>query len=374
MTGTSVAIIGAGIGGVAAALALNQRGIDVRLFEQADAFGRVGAAINVTPNAVQVLDGLGIGEDVRDVAARPNSRINRNLVSGEVISTLPLGSSAEERFGAPLLSLHRADLLEILERQLHQGQVNFGKRLTGLDCDGDEVEMVFADGGSERCDILVACDGVHSVARELIFPEQTSPSFTGIVAFRSLFPKRSNMEFDTENFTKWWGPNRETELVTFPSSRDEMFVFATLPQEQWTLESWTFEGDPQELYEGFTEFHPEARNVVAQCSQVLKTALLDREPLPRWTSGRVALLGDACHPMTPFMAQGAAMALEDAAVLARCLEAAEDAPAGLAAYETLRKGRASRIQINSHNNEWQGRQVDADWVYGHNVWNSPLAG
>ncbi|RZJ02192.1 MAG: salicylate hydroxylase, partial [Rubrivivax sp.] len=176
-------------------------------------------------------------------------------------------------------------------------------------------------------------------------------------------------------FTKWWGPNPHSQIVTFPLNRGrDIFIFATTPQDTWHLESWTTQGSVQELREQYADFHPDARALLEACDEVLKTALYERDPMPAWTDGRMTLLGDAAHPMLPFMAQGAGMAIEDAVVLARHLEGVDAAglPAALTRYQDARRERTSRIQLGSRGNQWLREGGNADWVYGYDAWAVPL--
>lgn len=369
-----IGVVGGGVGGMVAAIALGRLGRDVVVFEQASRLGRVGADINLTPNAVVALDGLGVGEGLRRTAARPSHRISRTWDTGEETSRLEMGNAAEERYGSPQLTIHRADLLDALVPALPDGVLRLGCTLSALREDGDRTVLEFTDGSSAAVDVLVGADGIHSVVREAMFgPEQ--PEFTGVVAYRAVVPAA---RLDLPNlgaFTKWWGPDPATQIVTFPLNRGEdVFVFATRPQDSWREESWTSPGDVEELRRAYAGFHPEARALLDACDSVLKSALYVRDPLPRWSVGRRTLLGDACHPMMPFMAQGAGMAIEDAVVLARSLAAHEpgDEAAALQVYEASRRSRTADVQIGSRGNDWLRTAGNADWVYGYDAWTVPL--
>lgn len=212
--------------------------------------------------------------------------------------------------------------------------------------------------------------------RTALFGEE-QPRFTGVVSFRSVVPtERVQHVPEIEAFTKWWGPTPQSQIVTFPLNQGrETFVFATTGQESWTEESWTSEGDVNELRGFYKDFHPDARALLDACDSTLKSALYERDPLPRWSVGTVTLLGDACHPMLPFMAQGAGMAIEDAVVLGRALAGAgnrADAERALRAYEQARLERTAQIQIGSRGNQWMKTQGNADWVYGYDAWNVEL--
>lgn len=383
---SNIAIVGGGIGGLCAAIALTQRGQDVRVFEQATRFGRVGADINLTPNAVRALDGLGVGEALRETAARPTHRISRMWDTGEETSRLEMAQAAEDRYGSPQLTMHRADLLTALEAALPEGVLELGRRLSALESTAESATLRFTDGdvesaagAAESAGLVVGADGIHSVVRTAMLGQE-HPDFTGVVAYRAVVPAD---RLDLPNlgaFTKWWGPNPETQIVTFPlNAGKDIFVFATTPQESWRDESWTAPGDVEELRASYREFHPEARALLDACDEVLKSALYVRDPLPSWSTANVTLLGDACHPMMPFMAQGAGMAIEDAVVLARSLTElrhglGHDTPGpALKAYEAARIDRTSRVQIGSRGNEWLKDSGNGDWVYGYDAWTTPLS-
>jgi len=375
-----IGIVGAGIGGLAAANALHQAGHDVVVFEQSKQFLRVGADINLTPNAVRALDGLGAGiaQAVRASAARPTHRISRTWDTGEETSRLAMGDEAERKYGAPQLTIHRADLLAALADAFPAERVRFGKRAQSIEAraDGGVAIRFTDDSEATQLDVLIGADGIHSVVRNAMFGAE-SPRFTGVVAFRAVVPTERVKDVpNIQAFTKWWGATPESQIVTFPLNQGrDTFIFATTAQDSWHEESWTTPGSVDELRGFYADFHPDARALLDACDSVLKTALYERDPLTAWSLGPMTLVGDACHPMMPFMAQGAGMAIEDGVVLARNL-AGVAAPAQVAAalhrYETMRMERASQIQVGSRGNNWLRSGGNADWVYGYDAWSVPL--
>lgn len=375
MTRLRIGVAGAGVGGMAVAIALQRQGHHVSLFERAAAFGRVGADVNLTPNAVHALDGLGVGEALRKTAARPRFRISRTWDSGEETSRLPMSDAAEQRYGAPQLTIHRADLLAALEERLAPGTIAFGVAVAGVDIADAGARLRFADGRDERFDVVIGADGIHSAIRHALFGAD-DPHFTGLVSYRSVFPReRAPGLPNLDSFTKWWGPAADRQIVTFPLSLgEEIFVFATTARQDWTEEGWTLPGDIGLLRAAYADFHPEARALLDACEEVTCSALHVRDPMPRWSAGPVTLLGDAAHPMVPFMAQGACMAVEDAVVLARALEAGGPAaiPAALRSYEAARLERTARVQRGSLANDWLKQGTNADWVYGYHAWEAAL--
>lgn len=375
MKSLKVAIVGAGVGGLTLAIALRRSNHDVTIFEQTARFARVGADVNLTPNAVHALNQLGVGGGLLKHAASPTHRISRSWDTGEETSRIELRAAAEKKYGAAQLTIHRADLLQALESAIPAECFRMHQKATGIRQDTDAAAVTFDKTHSDAFDVVVGADGIHSAVRSALFGDE-SPEFTGLVSYRGTFARDQVQNVpDLDAFTKWWGPDPSRQIVVFPlCAGQEIFVFATTPQDDWREESWTSPGDVEELRAAYADFHPKARALLDACSQVTKSALYVRDPLPNWSVGRVTLLGDAAHPMTPFMAQGACMAIEDAVVLARCLEgvgsgAVEDA---LLQYEEARKERTSKIQIASRGNEWLKKGGNADWVYGYDAWQVPL--
>ncbi len=381
MTALDIGIAGGGIGGLSAAIALRRSGHRITVYEQAPQWMRVGADVNLTPNVVRALDGLGggIGARIRREGAQPTYRISRDWDTGQETSRLGMGNVAQEQYGAPQVTIHRADLLAALAAELPNDCIQFGKRIRSLSQSETGVTLQFEDGSTATHDAVVGADGIHSRVRAALFGEE-SPRFTGVVSYRSVVPTERVRDVpEIEAFTKWWGPSPDVQIVTFPLNQGrETFVFATTGQPSWTEESWTTAGDVNELREVYRDFHPDARRLLDACDSVMKSALYEREPLPRWSVGRVTLLGDACHPMLPFMAQGAGMAIEDAVVLGRALEPLAheqrggNAPLRIAAalghYEAARRERTAKIQIGSRGNQWMRGPGNADWVYGYDAW------
>ncbi len=369
MAQLKIGICGGGVGGMAAAIALRKAGHEAEVYEQTANYQRVGADINLTPNAVRALDSLGVVPMLKETAARPTHRISRMWDTGEVTSKLEMSDAAEEKYGAPQLTVHRADLLNALRVQLPQEAIKLGHRAEAIDNIENKPRVRFTNGATDEFDVLVGADGIHSLTRMTLFgPDQ--PQFTGLVSYRSVVDRSKLSLPNLDAFTKWWGPTPDMQIVTFPLNRGrETFVFATTPQADWLHESWTMAGDVEELRRTYAAFHPEARALLDACESVTKSALYIRDPLPAWSVGRVTLLGDACHPMVPFMAQGACMAIEDSVVLGRVFDGVGESgiAAALKSYENTRKARTARVQIGSRGNEWLREGGNADWVYGYDA-------
>jgi len=371
----TIAIVGAGMGGLAAAGTLRLAGMNVQVYEQAPQFERIGAGIQMMPNSMKVLRRIGIEDRLRRISFQPYSHLNREWDTGEVIRELPM---PESLFGAPYLCMHRADLHDALASVVPDGIIHLNKKLVGLDQAGGQVTLTFADGTRAQADAVVGADGVHSVVRDIIIGPDT-PLHKGRIAYRAVFPSALMKDPDVagRSRTKWWGLDRHIVIYYITADRSQVYFVTSVPEPaEWlTRESWSAKGDVKELRREYEGFHPEVRAVLDACPDCHKWAILEREPLPRWSDERVVLLGDACHPMTPYMAQGAAISIEDAAILARCLEEVngEDVVGAFKRYEAHRKPRTSRIQAISSANTWmKGGDGDTSWLYGYDAWNVPL--
>jgi len=369
-----VAIVGAGMGGLATAAALRRVGIEVAVYEQAQQFARLGAGIQVGCNAMKVLRLLGLEARMRQQSFYPRSWNNRDWRTGEVKFDMIFGESAERKFGAPYLLAHRGDLHAALASAVPAQCINLGHKLVGLDETGDGVKLSFADGTTATADAVVGADGVHSVVRDILFGA-TPVNFTGRIAYRTTYPASLLGGETIGDCTKWWGEDRHIVIYYVKPDRSEVYLVTSQPEPEFRIESWSAKGDVKELRKAFAGFSREVERVLAACPDVHKWAIVDRDSIEHWAEGNVTLLGDACHPMTPYMAQGAAMAIEDAAVLSRCLDGVEREGVANAfrRFEATRRERTTRVQETSRRNTWLREKTDTDWVYTYDAWSIPLA-
>ena len=370
----TVAIVGAGMGGLATAAALRRVGIAVQVYEQAQQFARLGAGIQVGCNAMKVLRALGLEPRMRAQSFYPRSWNNRDWETGEVKFDMIFGESAEQKFGAPYLLAHRGDLHAALASAVPAECINLGHKLVGLDETGDGVKLTFANGATASADAVVGADGVHSVVRDILFGA-TAVNFTGRIAYRTTYPASLLGGEKIDDCTKWWGEDRHIVIYYVKPDRSEVYLVTSQPEPDFRIESWSAKGDVKELRKAFAGFSSEVQRVLAACPEVHKWAIVDRDSLERWAHGNVTLLGDACHPMTPYMAQGAAMAIEDAAVLSRCLDGVEreGVASAFRRFEATRRERTTRVQDTSRRNTWLREKTDTDWVYAYDAWSVPLA-
>jgi salicylate hydroxylase len=349
----SVAVIGGGLGGLAAALSLRQAGIEADVYEQAAAFSEVGAGIQIGPNASRILHRIVPAAALTARAVRPASVHQRRWDDGRTLQLAPLGDAVEAAFGAPYYHFHRADLLQALAGAFPPERVHFRHRLAAIRELGDRVVARFENGAEIAADVVVGADGIHSAARRLLFGSE-QPRFTGCIAYRGLVPAARLAALDLEVISNnWMGPGQHF-VHYFVAGGDLVNFVAVIERDSWTRESWTDRGDKADVLEAYAGWHPQVRTIIDAVDETFIWALFDRTPLPRWSIGRVTLLGDACHAMLPFMAQGAGQSIEDGATLAACLERLGPGavPAALRLYETLRLPRATRLQelsrLNKH--------------------------
>lgn len=350
---TQILIAGGGIGGLTAALECARQGFSVDVFEQAAEFSDVGAGIQLSPNPSRVLLNLGLGEALEAVAFVPEGTEFRHWRTGRHISHNPLGQTVQDKYGAPYYHIHRADLTNVLAAAAAAEPnitLHTDLRVTGFSQSSSGVTLE-TDCGSHQGTVLIGADGIHSTVRANLFGEQP-PTFTGNVAWRGLVPiERLPAGLIHPVAGVWWGPGKHF-VHYFVRDGELVNCVCVVEKEGWQVESWTERGDHSELKSDFSGWHETIQQLIDNMDPdaCFKWALFDRPPMPRWSEGQVTLLGDACHPTLPFMAQGAAMAIEDAAVLARCLKAGDNISESLFRYESLRKVRTAGIQRGSRRN------------------------
>jgi salicylate hydroxylase len=365
-------VVGAGIGGLTAALALRAAGLDVTVYEQADALREVGAGIQLAPNATRLLHRLGLADALRRVGVRPEAIEHKRWQDGRILLRQPLGDTCEQTFGAPYYHLYRPDLLAVLADALPAGVVRLGHRCVAVAQDADAATLTFDNGVSARAPVVVGADGIHSTIRALLLGPE-SPRFSGSLAYRGLVPAERLAHLRLPRYSNGWlGPERHFVHYYVGAGARLMNFVAIVPARDWRVESWSATGEVADALAEFDGWHPTVQTIIGAADRTHRWALYDREPLDTWSVGRVTLLGDAAHAMLPFMAQGACQAVEDAVVLARCLGGARSdaVPAALSDYETTRKPRVWDVQRASWRNattyhlpDGEGqRERDAAWA------------
>jgi 2-polyprenyl-6-methoxyphenol hydroxylase-like FAD-dependent oxidoreductase/acetyl esterase/lipase len=342
-----VLIAGGGIGGLTTAIALRHQGIDALVLEQAPVLNEIGAGIQIAANAAIVLRELGLEAAMRAVGVKPQSYDYRDLRTGRMLYQAPLGDEAAGRYGAPMYNIHRADLIQLLFDAVPAEAKRLGARCAAISQDKDGVAVTLQTGDKVRGDVLVGCDGIHSVVRKHLRGEEEK-HFANILMWRSLvsaerleglnLPERGNY---------WFGPGRT--LITYWVRPKKLYsILASVPAHEVQRESWDDSGDISEMLRSFDDAEPRARKMLEQCPSVFITGMFYRDPVDNWTDGRITLLGDAAHPMVPFLAAGAGQSIEDAWTFARVLaRRKDDVPGALLEYQQRRLPRTTRIQAGA---------------------------
>ncbi len=394
---THVLIAGGGIGGMAAALALLQRGFDVDIYEQAGEMREIGAGIQISPNGNRALDSLGVFQGLKALSCPTEGKEVRHWQSGKTWKLFDLGGESIRKYGFPYMTVYRPDLLQVMVEGVlrHKpGAIHLGKRVARMAQQDAAVRLTFEDGSSARGGVLIGADGVHSAVRRALFGEDTV-KFSGMAAWRALLPMKSLPSHMARMVaTNWIGPGGH--VVHYPLQRGEVMNFVgTLEGATWDGPPWTAAATVADCAAAFAGWNADVLAMIERAPSVLKWAMLVRDFLDTWTVGRASLLGDACHPTLPFLAQGAVMAIEDGVVLARCLDAYDDAGVALQKYEQARKERTYNMVRGAADNtyrfhnraladpegagafidkEWQPEAIAAryDWLFKYDVLTAPV--
>jgi salicylate hydroxylase len=376
-----IAIIGAGIGGLAAACALRQHGFEVTVYERAAELGEVGAGLQLGPNAVKVLRALGVFEGLRPLAFEPTNIVSLAWDDAHLRFREPLRATAAARFGAPYVMAHRADLHRLLRQQLPDTAIVRNAHCVDVASTAARAIADFADGRTIAADAIIGADGINSVVREKLLGPQPA-RYTKQMAWRCMVPiacvptrvgPGGSVTVGRDEYVGWIGP--DGHVICYPIRGGETCnIFAGHVSEAWVEESWSVPSRVEELLAGYAGWNPALLDMLSHVGECYKWGIRDRDPLARWTFGRVTLLGDAAHPMMPTLAQGAAIALEDAYALARNLARHPDDPArGLAAYDAERVPRTSKVQLQArqqfHNNRLSPAPppLGRDWIFEHDA-------
>ena len=341
-----IAVVGAGIGGLAVTAFLSRDGHDVHVFESATALGEVGAGIQISPNGARVLAELGALDNLRNVGVRPTRVVIRRWDDDRELNVMPLGEMAERRWGLPYFNVYRPDMIDLLARLSGDATFHFGAKVTDLRVDSEQPTLTTTNRGVEGFDLIIGADGIHSTVRRALHGDLPT-RFRNLVAYRALVPRTAVPDLPIE-VTNRLGPGGHVVSYFVGQQARYLNLVCISDDPDWDTESWNEPGDPNVLRQRYAEWSPSVRRILANVeSNVFRWALHDREPLTYWSRGAVTLLGDACHPMVPFMAQGACQALEDASALAHSLRSTSSTIDALTTYESVRKERTSTIQGRS---------------------------
>ena len=367
-----VAVVGAGLGGLSVAGFLQRAGFLVTVYEQAPWFSRIGAGIILSANAMKAFRRLGIEECLVETGIKPKSYVSRAWNTGEPMFEIFFDAASEAKYGGPYINIHRGDLHGVLEKVVTPNTIVFNHRLVGLDETGDAVILAFDNGFRVEADIVIGADGIRSKVREHVLGSEP-PRFAGAVAQRAIFPTARLRGLAIPDCTKWWGPDRHALPYFMTNRRDEIYVIGVLPAQAWDSDASSLPSSRNEMLEAFSGFHDDLRKVLEVAEDVSLWPIYDRERNDQWSGGRIALIGDACHPMRPYMAAGGAMAVEDGVILSRCLEKFDNYHEAFAWYAATRIPRVADVQRISTENSWMRGPTDTDWFYCYDPCVAPLA-
>ncbi len=367
-----VAVIGAGLGGLTAAGFLQRAGFEVTVYEQAPAFSRIGAGIILSANVCKVLRRLDLEQGLIAAGIKSRQYISRAWDTGETMYEIAFDAENERRFGGPYVHIHRGDLHEVLARGVRPGTIAFDHQLIDLQETSGAVRLTFASGATAEADIVIGADGIRSRVRDVLLGAEP-PQFVGACAYRAIFPAARLNGFYIPDCTKWWGADRHCLPYYLTGRRDEVYAIGVVPTSSWDSDEASVPATRAQYLEAFAGFHSDLQRVLEAVDTVSLWPVFDRPRDDRWTGGRIALLGDACHPMRPYMAAGGAMAVEDAAILSRALQAFDNLDEALRSYTATRIPRVAEVQRISIENSWMRGPTDTDWFYCYDACTAPLA-
>lgn len=369
-----IAIVGAGLGGAFAAALLQAHGYKTQSYERAPTIEHVGAGIHLSPNLVRLLMRIGVFDRIASSGFEPSAFVSRSLRDNQELNRLPLGKEAWLKYGAPYLTIHRGDLREAMLSRVAPDTLHLGKSLSDVHEQGDRVLLRFEDGSEASADTVIGADGLRSKVREVLRGHEP-PKFGMQEAFRAQVPSSCLSNSSQYSLTKWWFEDRFIISYFMSEKRDSVYFAAGVPSEGWKHDAPWIHSSREELIERMQGVTPEVAALLENAQDVTLWPLFERPPTTDWGQGKVVLLGDACHPMRPHMAQGAAMALEDAALLTRFLESEtfDSFEKAYSAYAKYRYPRTSIVQEISTTNTWLKAETDPTWLYGYDAVTADLA-
>lgn len=372
-----IAVIGAGLGGAAAAALLLNAGFSVHTFEQAPEFTRLGAGIHIGPNVMKIFRQIGLEKRLEEIGSHPDFWFSRDGLTGDYLSKIPLGDYAKKEYGASYITIHRGDLHAEQINALPQDTVHFDHRLTDIEERDSDVLLTFANGNKVAAKLVVGADGINSMIREKLLGVE-KPRYSGWIGHRALvnMDKLRASGVDLEPCVKWWW-EQSRHIMTYATKNDqsEHYYVTGVPVDSWDHEASFVDSSREEMEAIFGGSHPVVQALIDATETVTKWPFWNRDVMNLWSQGRLVMLGDACHPMRPHMAQGACMAIEDAAVLTRALSISgiEDYASAFKTYEATRRARATKVQTISNANTWLKEPEDPAWVYAYDPITADLA-
>lgn len=368
---TRIAVVGAGLAGLTVAGLLQRAGFPVVVYEQAPNFSRIGAGIILGANVAKVLRRLDLEKDLVETGICPDAFVSRAWDTGDTLYELPFDAACNARFGGPFVNIHRADLHRILQNPLKPETIRFGHKLAGIDNASGAITLSFDNGFRAAADIVIGADGIRSKVRDLILGYE-EPRFVGRIAPRAVFSADRLGGVKIRDCTKWWGPDRHVLVYYMTARRDEIYVMAAVPADRWDGDGTPIPGSRDDFISALQGFHPDLLRAAEAATDVTVWPIMDRARNDCWHAGQIVLMGDACHAVRPFMAAGGSMAIEDAAVLHRCIVEAADPQAAFARYAANRIPRVAEVQRISIDNTWMRGPTEVDWFFAYDPCTAPL--
>ncbi|MGH6707869.1 MAG: FAD-dependent monooxygenase [Bradyrhizobium sp.] len=376
-----VAIIGGGIGGMTAAAALHQKGIEVQVYERASTLSEVGFGLQMGPNAIKVARAIGIIDELRQKAVEPTNFASVTWDTATLRYRNQWEGVMEPRFGAPYMMAHRPDLHQLLISRVPSSSIHLDMSCVSCTNTNDGAVARFAGGQEVEADVIIGADGIHSNVRRTLFGS-TTPRFTQQICWRAMVPIEyfptavgpdRSVKLQPSEYVGWIGPTGH--VIFYPVSGGKFLnIFAGRVSETWVDESWSVPSSREEMLDAYAGWNEALLNVFRRIETCYKWGIYDRDPLASWVDGRIALLGDAAHPMMPTLAQGAAQSMEDGCAIARILaEHAHDPLVGLQAYNRERQPRGKRVQLQAREQFQNNRKpvappnISVDWIYEHDA-------
>lgn len=366
---TDIAIIGCGLGGSALSVMMQNSGYNIQIFERAHAFERMGAGIHLSSNLMYIMEEIGVTKQLEEKGWKPDGFVSRDAYSNDILNILNLGNEIKALYGVPYLTIHRSDFHESMVAKIRTENIHMGKKLVSAYDDGNKVHLQFEDGSKHQADLVIGADGLASVVKNNIVDTHL-PTYTGQAAFRGLVDVAKLHPQMNDNVNKWFGRDKKFIIGYYLDQKKTQFYYvAGFSYPSWPTGLSLQSANKNDVLQAFDDFHDIPKSMLALTNSVTLWPLHEREPSTTWKKGRLVLIGDACHPMRPHMMSGASMAIEDAAVLVKCLKEYGLKHYGDAfeQYQNKRSDRTALVQKISSANTWLKEKTDTDWLFKYNA-------
>ncbi|MBQ0268031.1 FAD-dependent monooxygenase [Providencia huaxiensis] len=367
----TIAIVGCGLGGSALALLMQNIGFNIAVFEQASSFEKIGAGIHISPNLMYIMEKIGVSKSIEKLGWEPNGFISRDAYSNKTLNYLKLGQEMRDLYGMPYLTIHRGDLHRAMTEKINLNNLHMGKKLIALNEIKNKIELVFNDNSRYEADIVIGADGIFSKVRNAITGTDIQcSSYTGQAVFRGLVELQGLVPQMKHSVNKWFGKDNKFIIGYFLDRNETQFYYvAGFSFPYWPRGISVQPAALHDVLKIFNEFHDVPKSMLSLTKSVTLWPLHERTADSTWNKGRIVLIGDACHPMRPHMMSGASMAIEDAAILVKCLQqyGIDNYSCAFNQYQSYRIERVALVQKLSSTNTWLKKKTDTDWLFKYNA-------